>query len=141
MKPEDHIKRYEKMRTTLYELLNKPIRERDNASIVTIAHWASYHLVSIIIDQLEISERLKHRNHRGVKKTLKESETMNIIGDFSIQILDLYNKLESDFLIKYQYGSIGKMLDYEELKDIIKQLEVICKNITERVQNDGKKQQ
>ncbi len=141
MKPEDHIKRYEKMRTTLYELLNKPIRERDNASIATIAHWASYHLVSVIIDQLEISERLKHRNHRGVKKTLKESETINIIGDLSIQILDLYNKLENDFLIKYQYGSIDKLLDYEAINGLLKQLEDICKNITEMVQENGKKQQ
>ena len=119
MKPEDHINRYKKMRTTLYDLLNKPIQDRDNASIVTIAHWASYHLISIIIDQLAIPERLKHRNHRGIKNTLKQSETRRIIGDLSIHILDLYNTLESDFLTKFQYGSIDKVLDYDELKDIL----------------------
>jgi len=141
MKPEDHTKRYKKMRTTLYELLNKPIQDRDNASIVTIAHWASYHLISIIIDQLAIPERLKHRNHRGVKKTLKQSEIRNILGDFSIQILDLYNNLESDFLTKYQYGSIERVLDYEELKYLLEKLEVICKNITEKVQKNHAKRE
>ena len=141
MKPEDHVKRYKQMRTTLYELLNKPIQDRDNASIVTIAHWASFHLVSTIIDQLAIPERLKHRNHRGVKKTLKESETKKIIGDLSFRILNLYNSLESVFLIKYQYGSIDKMLDYEELKNILEQLEVFCKEITEEVQKDSAKRE
>ena len=129
------------MRTTLYDLLNKPIQDRDNASIVTIAHWASYHLISIIIDQLPIPDRLKHRNHRGIKNTLKQSVTRNIIRDLSIQILDLYNSLESDFLTKYQYGSIDKVLDYDELKDILENLETICKNITEKVQKNYAKRE
>ncbi|MHA1151017.1 MAG: hypothetical protein ACTSR8_22580 [Promethearchaeota archaeon] len=136
MKPEDHIKRYKRMRATLHDLLNKPTQDRDIASIVTIAHWASFHLVSTIVDQLAIPERLQHRNHRGVKKTLKTIELKNIIGNLSSQILNLYNNLESSFLIKYQYGSIKKELDHEELKKILEQLEVICKDITEKVQKD-----
>ncbi|MBD3254188.1 MAG: hypothetical protein GF383_03805 [Candidatus Lokiarchaeota archaeon] len=71
MKPENHIKRYIKMRSTLDELLIKPFQDRDNASIATIAHWPSFHLVSVIIDQLNLPERLKHRIHRGFKNTLK----------------------------------------------------------------------
>jgi len=136
MKPEDHIKRYKQMRTTLHDLMSKPIQEKDNASIVTIAHWASYHLVSTIIDQLNILERLKHRNHRGIKKSLKSLEVKEIIGDQSIKILDLYNKLESNFLSKYQYGRIDKELNDGEMKELLVELEEICKKITDKIQRD-----
>ncbi|MHA1294727.1 MAG: hypothetical protein ACTSQJ_18980 [Promethearchaeota archaeon] len=135
MKPEDHVRRYKQMRATLLELLNKPIENRDNASIVTIAHWASFHLISIIIDQLPIPEHLKHRNHRGIKKSLKHAKVKETIGELSIQILDLYNNIENNFLIKYQYGGINKDLNYDELYQLLKKLETICKKITEKVQN------
>lgn len=134
MKPEDHIKRYKQMRITIKELLNKPFQERDKASIVTIAHWSSYHLVSAIIDQLPIVEQLKHHNHRGVKKTLKNPQVQALIGDYANEILYLYNFLETNFLTKFQYGGIESTPDYENLKQILEKLETICKNITEELQ-------
>jgi len=136
MKPEDHIKRYKKMRNTLNELLEKPLQERDHASIVIIAHWASYHLISTIIDQLAIPEQLQHRNHRGIKKSLKDAQIQEIIGEDANQILNLYNLLEMNFSVKFQYGSIERVPDYDELSQILEKLELICKNITEKVQKD-----
>lgn len=136
MKPEDHIKRYKQMRNTLNELLVKPIQERDHASIVIIAHWAAYHLISTIIDQLAIPEQLQHRNHRGIKKSLKYAQIQEIIGNDANKILNLYNLLEMNFSVKFQYGSIERVPDYKELSQILKELEVICKNITEKVQKD-----
>jgi len=136
MKAEDHIKRYKQMRNTLNELLTKPVQERDHASIVIIAHWASYHLISTIIDQLAIPEQLQHRNHRGIKKSLKDAQIQEIIGNDANKILKLYNLLEMNFSVKFQYGSIERVPDYKELFQILKELEVICKNITEKVQKD-----
>ncbi|TFG26029.1 MAG: hypothetical protein EU532_10915 [Promethearchaeota archaeon] len=136
MKPEDHIKRYKQMRNTLNELLAKPTQERDHASIVIIAHWASYHLISTIIDQLGIPEQFQHRNHRGIKKSLKAAQIQEIIGNDANKILNLYNLLEMNFSAKFQYGSIESVPDYKELSKILKDLENICKNITEKVQKD-----
>ena len=136
MKPEDHIKRYKQMRNTLNELLEKQLQERDQASIVIIAHWASYHLISTIIDQLAIPEQLQHRNHRGIKKSLKDMQLQEIIGEDANQILNLYNLLEMNFSVKFQYGSIERVPDYDELSQILDKLEFICKNITEKVQKD-----
>ncbi|MFX1445485.1 MAG: hypothetical protein ACFFHV_18875 [Promethearchaeota archaeon] len=134
MKPEDHIKRYKQMRITLNELLAKPIQERDHASIVIIAHWASYHLISTIIDQLAIPDQLKHRNHRGIKQTLKNAQLQGIIGKDVENLLNLYNLLEMNFTVKFQYGSVDRVPDYKELSRILKELEIICKNVTEKVQ-------
>ena len=136
MNPEDHIKRYKQMRNTLNELLEKPLQERDHASIVIIAHWASYHLISTIIDQLAIPEQLQHRNHRGIKKSLKNEQLQKIIGEDANQILNLYNLLEMNFSVKFQYGSIERVPDYDELSQILEKLEIICKNITEKVQKE-----
>ena len=136
MKAEDHIKRYKQMRNTLNELLAKPIQERDHASIVIIAHWASYHLISTIIDQLAIPEQLQHLNHRGIKRSLKNAQIQEIIGNDANKILKLYNLLEMNFSVKFQYGSIERVPDYKELFQILKELEVICKNITEKVQKE-----
>ena len=136
MNPEDHIKRYKQMRNTLNELLEKPLQERDHASIVIIAHWASYHLISTIIDQLAIPEQLQHRNHRGIKKSLKDAQLQMIIGEDANQILNLYNLLEMNFSVKFQYGSIERVPDYDELSQILEKLEIICKNITEKVQKE-----
>ena len=134
MRPEDHIKRYKQMRNTIKELLNKPFQERDKASIVTIAHWSSYYLVSAIIDQLPIAEQLKHHNHRGVKKILKNPEVQLFIGDYMNEILYLYNFLETNFLTKFQYGGIDGIPDYENLNQILEKLEIICKKVTEKLQ-------
>lgn len=137
MKPQDHIERYKQMRRTLDDLLKKPLLDRDSASIVTIAHWASYHLVSAIIDQLSVVEQLKHRNHRGVKKSLKQPQIKSILGVQADQILNLYNLLEMNFLTKFQYGSIESVPDYLTLVNILKQLEVICKKVIEEGQRGG----
>lgn len=122
------------MKNTLNELLEKPIQERDHASIVIIAHWSSYHLISTIIDQLAIPEQLQHRNHRGIKKSLKNSQIQEIIGNDANKILNLYNLLEMNFSAKFQYRSIEDVPDYKKLSQILKELEAICKNITETVQ-------
>lgn len=124
------------MRSTLNELLAKPIQDRDHASVAIIAHWASYHLISTIIDQLAIPDQLQHRNHRGIKKSLKDEQTQKIIGDDAIKILNLYNLLEMNFSAKFQYGSIERVPNYQELSQILKDLEIICKNITEKVQKE-----
>jgi len=134
MRPEDHIKRYKQMRITLSELLSKPSQDRDKASIVTIAHWSSYHLVSAIIDQMPINEQLKHHNHRGVKKILKNPQVQALIGDYANEILYLYNSLEMNFLAKFQYGGIESTPDYKNLNQILENLETICKKITEELQ-------
>ena len=136
MKAEDHIKRYLRMKSTINELLKKPLLERDHASILILIHWASYHLVSTIIDQLLIPEKLKHRNHRGIKKTLKDTEIMKILGKDANKILKLYNLLEMDFSSKFQYGYINNIPDYSRVIQILKELEDICKKITKKVQKE-----
>jgi hypothetical protein len=67
MRREFHLKRYKEERESI-NLLGTSQREKDLASITIIAHWASFHLISSLIDGLEISENLKHRNHRSIKK-------------------------------------------------------------------------
>ena len=121
------------MRQTLHELLNKPLSDRDSASIVSIAHWASYHLVSTIIDQLPIRDQLQHRNHRGVKNSLKDKQVQTIIGNYATRVLDSCNQLETNFMTKIQYGSIDIVPDYESLIRILNDLEYICKKVTEEV--------
>ena len=82
VKPEKHIKRYKEIRRTIDLLLSQPDEERDAATITTAVHWASFHLVSAIIDNLQIPERWKHRNHRSVKYALKDSgEIIAILGE------------------------------------------------------------
>lgn len=136
MKPESHIKRYKQMRNTINELLTFPLEERDHSSITIISHWASYHLISTIINQLDIPENLKHRNHRGVKHSMKHAKIREIIGNDADEILKLYNLLEMNFSAKFQYGNIEEVPNYDKLLQILKNLEDLCKRITERVREN-----
>lgn len=67
---------------------------------------------------------------------MKDAQIQEIIGNDANKILNLYNLLEMNFSVKFQYGSIERVPDYKELSQILKELEVICKNITEKVQKD-----
>lgn len=63
---------------------------------------------------------------------LREYKDMNA-QEFLNNYKDL---LEMNFSVKFQYGSIERVPDYKELFQILKELEVICKNITEKVQKE-----
>ena len=63
---------------------------------------------------------------------LREYKDMNA-QEFLNNYKDL---LEMNFSVKFQYGSSERVPDYKELFQILKELEVICKNITEKVQKE-----
>ncbi len=136
MKPEKHVERYKTIRKTLNELLLKPIQERDIASISTLAHWASYHLISIIINQASIPENQQHKNHRGIKNVLRSStELRKIIGDQNSNLLlELYNQIETQYLVKFQYGWTDLNPDYGELIKLLDQIVSLCKGLTKKTQ-------
>ncbi len=134
LKPELHIEKYKKLRHSFDLLLAQPIDVRDSAAISTLAHWISYHIISVIIDQIAIPENLKHRNHRGVKTVLgKSTEVRAILGSNSDQLLALYNQIESTFMVKFQYGKEEISPDYAKLTQILDQLVDLCKNITKQI--------
>lgn len=58
MKVEKHLEKYKQMRATINQLMKVPKETRDSASITTLAHWTSFPLVSITVNQLPIPERL-----------------------------------------------------------------------------------
>jgi hypothetical protein len=88
-------------------------------------------LVSAIIDNLQIPERWKHRNHRGVKYALKDSgEIIEILGERAEYLTECYNAIETQFMSHFQYGGFDETPDYEALIDELDQIVSLCKEIT-----------
>lgn len=57
----------------------------------------------MIIDQLPISDSLKHRNHRGIKRVLlNQEEVKTTLGEKAEELLSIYNKIESNFTVRFQ---------------------------------------
>ncbi|MHA1730789.1 MAG: hypothetical protein ACTSU5_02550 [Promethearchaeota archaeon] len=133
MNSSKHILQYKRIRETIDALMRIPTPERDAAPITTASHWASFHLLSAIIDQLSIPDKYKHRNHRGVRYILRDNEEVRAaIGGSANLLLELYNEIETGFMSKFQYGNIDKVPDYGHLMKLLDKMVEICKIITTR---------
>ena len=85
----------------------------------------------MIIDQLPISDSLKYRNHRGIKRVLLNQEEVQItLGEKAEKLLSIYNKIEANFTVRFQYGSPQEDPDYNLLLNLIDQIKTIGKNVT-----------
>lgn len=121
---------HKEMRLSLADLLSKSIDDRDAVTISTTAHWASYHLISAILDNLPIPENLKHRNHRSIKYILKNSpEIGTILGEKTLTLLNAYNEIENRFMSHFQYGGDEKVPDYDALITLLDEIVSVCKEI------------
>lgn len=130
---ENHVLQYKRTRGSIDMLMAVPEQERDAATIATSVHRASFYLVSAIIDQLALPENRKHRNHRSIKRLLKlDPAVRDAIGEPVDRLHDAFVRIESRFMIKYQYGSIDKIPDYAALMGDMQEIIDICKLITTR---------
>jgi len=126
------LKRYKEERESI-NLLRNSQKEKDLASITTIAHWASFHLVSSLIDGLDISENLKHRNHRSIKNILKHGELKALLKEKSDETLNIYNQIERDFMNPFQYGRASDESSINELVQLLDDLwELILPHLEEK---------
>ena len=137
---ENHVIQYKRIRGTIDTLMTVPEQERDAATIATSVHWASSHLVSAIVDQLAVPENRKHRNHRSVKQLMKHDQAVrDAIGEQVDRLHDAFVRIESRFMVKFQYGSIDKIPDYVALMGDLQEIIDICKAITTREANKNER--
>lgn len=132
MRREFHLKRYKEERDSI-NLLGNSQKEKDLASITTIAHWASFHLISSLIDGLEIPENLKHRNHRSIKNILKHGEIKAILKENADEILDIYNQIERDYMNPFQYG---RAYDEGSVNELVQLLDNLWEIILPHLEGD-----
>ncbi|MHA1369583.1 MAG: hypothetical protein ACTSRA_07730 [Promethearchaeota archaeon] len=132
MNLKNHVIRYQRIRRSIEKLLKDPIAERDAATICMAAHWASFHLISAVIDQCPIDEKYKHKNHRGVKFILRNIEEFHqcVTREVAEELLKIYNKIETNYMVRYQYSNASGYPDYEELMSLLNRVVEICKRIT-----------
>lgn len=132
--PEKHLRQYKRILSSLSTLLQAPGAERDAATITTATHWASFHLISVILDQLAVADKFKHRNHRSVKYLLRDERSVReVLGPrIADRLYKLYNDIETQFMAKFQYGSLDKIPDYDQLAGMLAEIVEICKLVTNR---------
>jgi len=130
MKYLDHLKRFKVKLNLLLRLCDefKNIKEEqiDYSIFFNEGHWAIYHLISALLDILEIPENLKHKNHRGLKKVLLSDEVSTQLEENANFLYEIYsNTLE--IMSKGEYGKIETVTleDFTKFKDLIKKVKEI----------------
>ncbi len=132
MKYTEHLKRFTyKVKLLIDE--NKKIEnssedEKDYSVFFTEAHWAAFHLVSALLDYIEIPDNLKHLNHRNIKRALISDNIIEILGKDATEINSIYTNLLNYYSIgEYSYSSNVSLKEFEDFKDQFKKLKEIVK--------------
>ena len=134
MKLIDHLKRF-KLKLKFLIKLDEEMKSAkeddiDYSIFFNEGYWASYHLISALLDYLDIPEKLKHKNHRNIKQVLKSNEVIQILGDDTNSLYELYTKT-LDFSSKGEYGKIKTISkdDFITFKGIIKKIKKIIETL------------
>lgn len=133
MKYLDHLKRFK----TKMELLSRLVEEYkslkegeiDYSIFFTEGHWAIYHLISALLDYLDIPENLKHKNHRSIKRVLLSNDANQKLGKEASLLNELYAR-SLEFVSKGEYGRIESVSneDFKLFQQIILRIKEIIEN-------------
>jgi len=130
MKYLDHLKRFKVKLNLLIRLCDEfknVIEEEIDFSIFfNEGHWAIYHLISALLDTLEIPEKLKHKNHRGLKNVLSSNEVVAKLNENANLLYELYSSTLG-IMSKGEYGKIETIAteDFTLFRDSIKKVKEI----------------
>jgi len=109
------------------ELLSDNVK--DYSVFFTEAHWTAFHLISALLDFIDIPDNLKHLNHRNIKRALTSDTVIQILGEDAQEIKTIYTSLLHYYSMgEYAYSFKITQKEFNDLKEKIKRLKTIIKN-------------
>jgi hypothetical protein len=133
MKYQEHLKRFRKKINFLIkeneQIKKSDLEYRDYSLFFTECHWAVFHLISALLDFIDVLDKFKHLNHRNIKKALLSNEVIKILGENAKEILEIYR----DTLIYYSRGEYGysNNISNEEFKNYLNRIKKLKRIVKE----------